>query len=87
MRTSQVRGSSLRLAVVYTLVAFPSWAGTIFVPADYVNSEEAIEHALQIMRRDKGFNDGAAKTLLFEIFDVLGPGETVNAARKRLSSK
>jgi putative thioredoxin len=49
--------------------------------------EDAIEHLLDLFRRDREWNDGAAKTQLFTIFDALKPTDPlVSKSRRRLSS-
>jgi putative thioredoxin len=47
----------------------------------------AIETLLDLFRRDREWNDGAAKTQLFKLFDSLGPkSEEAQRGRRRLSS-
>ena len=47
----------------------------------------AIEALLELFRRDREWNDGAAKTQLFKLFDSLGPkSEAAQKGRRRLSS-
>ena len=47
----------------------------------------AVEALLELFRRDREWNDGAAKTQLFKLFDSLGPkSETAAKGRRRLSS-
>ena len=49
--------------------------------------EEAVEELLELFRRDREWNDGAAKTQLFKIFDALKPGDPIaQKGRRRLSS-
>ncbi len=49
--------------------------------------EDAIEHLLELFRRDRDWNDSAAKTQLFTIFDALKPTDPLVAkSRRRLSS-
>jgi putative thioredoxin len=49
--------------------------------------EEAVEQLLELFRRDREWNDGAAKTQLFTIFDALKPNDPIAAkGRRRLSS-
>ncbi len=49
--------------------------------------EEAVEQLLDLFRRDRDWNDGAAKTQLFTIFDALKPNDPiVQKGRRRLSS-
>ena len=51
------------------------------------NVEEAIEQLLELFRRDREWNDGAAKAQLFTIFDALKPTDPiVQKGRRRLSS-
>ena len=50
-------------------------------------TEEAVDELLELFRRDAGWNDGAAKTQLFVIFDALKPQDPVALrGRRRLSS-
>jgi putative thioredoxin len=50
-------------------------------------NEEAIDLLLDLFRRDREWNEGAAKTQLFKLFDSLGPKhEAVLKGRRRLSS-
>jgi putative thioredoxin len=47
----------------------------------------AIDTLLDLFRRDREWNDGAAKSRLFKIFDSLGPkSEEAMKGRRRLSS-
>jgi len=49
--------------------------------------EEAVEQLLELFRRDREWNDAAAKTQLFTIFDALKPTDPVaQKGRRRLSS-
>ncbi|MBF9029553.1 tetratricopeptide repeat protein [Rhodobacterales bacterium HKCCE3408] len=49
--------------------------------------EEAVDELLELFRRDREWNDGAAKTQLFTIFDSLKPTDPVGQkGRRRLSS-
>lgn len=49
--------------------------------------EEAVEVLLESFRRDRDWNDGAAKAQLLTIFDSLKPGDPVGTrGRRRLSS-
>jgi putative thioredoxin len=49
--------------------------------------EEAIDELLEVFRRDREWNDGAAKKQLFTIFDSLKPNDPlVQKGRRRLSS-
>lgn len=49
--------------------------------------EEAIEQLLECFRRDRDWNDGAAKAQLFTIFDALKPTDPLaQKGRRRLSS-
>lgn len=49
--------------------------------------EEAVEALLEIFRRDRDWNDGAAKAQLFTIFDALKPNDPVVLnGRRKLSS-
>ncbi|SEL24615.1 thioredoxin [Roseovarius nanhaiticus] len=50
-------------------------------------SEEAVDHLLELFRRDADWNDGAAKTQLFTVFDALKPNDPVVLnGRRKLSS-
>ncbi len=50
-------------------------------------AESAIEELLDLFRRDREWNDGAAKAQLFTIFDALKPTDPlVQKGRRRLSS-
>jgi putative thioredoxin len=47
----------------------------------------AVDALLELFRRDREWNDGAAKTQLFKLFDSLGPkSEAAQKGRRRLSS-
>lgn len=49
--------------------------------------EEAVEALLELFRRDREWNDGAAKEQLFKIFDSLGPKSDLGKnGRRKLSS-
>jgi len=49
--------------------------------------EEAVDQLLELFRRDREWNEGAAKTQLFTIFDALKPVDPVVVkGRRRLSS-
>jgi putative thioredoxin len=49
--------------------------------------EEAVEELLEVFRRDRDWNEGAAKTQLFTIFDALKPNDPIAVkGRRRLSS-
>ena len=49
--------------------------------------EAAVEHLLESFRRDRNWNDGAAKAQLFTVFDALKPEDPVALdGRRRLSS-
>ena len=49
--------------------------------------EEAINQLLELFKRDREWNDGAAKTQLFKIVDSLGPmDELAKTGRRKLSS-
>ena len=51
------------------------------------NAQEAVDELLHLFRRDREWNDGAAKTQLFTIFEALKPQDPiVLAGRRRLSS-
>jgi putative thioredoxin len=49
--------------------------------------QEGVDQLLEIFRRDREWNDGAAKAQLFQIFDALPPKDPVAlAGRRKLSS-
>ncbi len=51
------------------------------------NAEGAIDELLELFRRDREWNDGAAKAQLFTIFDALDPKDPlVLNGRRKLSS-
>ena len=51
------------------------------------DSEAAIDTLLELFRRDREWNEGAAKEQLFKLFDSLGPkSEAAQRGRRRLSS-
>jgi putative thioredoxin len=51
------------------------------------DTQGAVDHLLELFRRDREWNDGAAKTQLFTIFDALKPNDPiVLAGRRKLSS-
>jgi putative thioredoxin len=51
------------------------------------DQEGAIDELLELFRRDREWNDGAAKAQLFKLFDSLGPkSEAAQKGRRRLSS-
>ncbi|MFZ3581619.1 tetratricopeptide repeat protein [Loktanella sp. DJP18] len=50
-------------------------------------SQEAVDHLLDLFRRDREWNDAAAKTQLFKVFDALPAKDPiVLAGRRKLSS-
>ncbi|MEX3313847.1 thioredoxin [Sulfitobacter sp. PS-8MA] len=51
------------------------------------DAEAAVDHLLELFRRDREWNDGAAKTQLFTIFEALKPNDPVVLnGRRKLSS-
>ncbi len=49
--------------------------------------EEGIEHLLEIFRRDRDWNDDAARQQLFKVFEALGPTDPLTLkGRRKLSS-
>ncbi|KIN63135.1 Thioredoxin [Sulfitobacter noctilucicola] len=51
------------------------------------DAEGAVDHLLELFKRDKEWNEGAAKTQLFTIFDALKPNDPVVLnGRRKLSS-
>ena len=50
-------------------------------------TEEAVDHLLELFRKDREWNDGAAKTQLFKIFDALDAKDPIALnGRRKLSS-
>ena len=47
---------------------------------------EAIQQALELLKRDRGFQDGAARALLIDIFNALGNTDAVKEARRKMTS-
>ena len=51
------------------------------------NAEAAVEHLLTLFKQDREWNEGAAKTQLFTIFDALKPNDPIVLnGRRKLSS-
>ena len=51
------------------------------------DQQGAIDALLELFRRDREWNDGAARAQLFKLFDSLGPkSELAAKGRRRLSS-
>ncbi|MEM9585071.1 MAG: tetratricopeptide repeat protein [Pseudomonadota bacterium] len=51
------------------------------------DAEAAVDHLLDLFRRDREWNDGAAKSQLFTIFEALKPEDPIAlSGRRRLSS-
>ena len=49
--------------------------------------EQAVEHLLDIVRRDRNWNEQAARHQLVQLFDAWGPKDPVtNDGRRKLSS-
>ena len=49
--------------------------------------QEAVDELLELFRRDREWNDAAAKTQLFTIFDALKPQDPIAlSGRRKLSS-
>jgi putative thioredoxin len=49
--------------------------------------EEAVDHLLELFRRNRGWNDEAARKQLVKLFEAMGPTDELTvSARKRLSS-
>ena len=49
--------------------------------------EDAIDHLLQIVRREKEWNEGAAKALLLKLFDSMGSeSDVVKRGRRKLAN-
>lgn len=50
-------------------------------------TESAVDELLELFRRDRDWNDGAAKAQLLKLFDSLGPKDTIaQKGRRRLTS-
>ena len=50
------------------------------------NYEPAMEQLLEIVRRDRGFQDDIGRTTLLDVFNLLGGGELVSKYRRLLAS-
>lgn len=51
------------------------------------DSQGAVDQLLELFRRDRDWNNGAAKDQLFKLFEALGPTDpVVQAGRRKLSS-
>jgi putative thioredoxin len=48
--------------------------------------EEGMEHLLEIVRRDRGFQDDVGRKTLLSVFNLLGGGELVSRYRRLLAS-
>ncbi len=48
--------------------------------------ETALAQFLEIMKRDRGFNDDAGRKGLLEVFDMLGGGEQVQRYRRQMAN-
>jgi putative thioredoxin len=48
--------------------------------------EEGMEHLLEIVRRDRGFQDDIGRKTLLSVFNLLGGGELVSRYRRLLAS-
>ena len=47
----------------------------------------AVDQALEIMKRDRNWNEGEAKAFLLQVFNILGPQHEVSKdGRRRLSN-
>jgi putative thioredoxin len=49
-------------------------------------TEDALENLLTIMKKDRQFNDDAARKMIFKIFDTLGDHPLVSTYRRKLMS-
>ncbi|MEL7390602.1 MAG: tetratricopeptide repeat protein, partial [Pseudomonadota bacterium] len=50
-------------------------------------AQEAVDELLELFRRDREWNDGAAKSQLFTIFEALKPNDPIVLnGRRKLSS-
>lgn len=47
---------------------------------------QAIDQALELLKRDRTFQDGAARVLLIDIFNALGNTDMVKEARRKMTS-
>lgn len=51
------------------------------------NNEEAVDQLLDLVRRDRDWNEGAAREQLFKLFEALGPADPIALkGRRRFSS-
>ena len=68
-----------------------SWEAAGFAVAEEANAagqvEEAVDQLLELFKRDRDWNDGAAKSQLFTIFEALEPNNIIVLnGRRKLSS-
>ena len=47
------------------------------------NAEQALEELLEIIRRDRTWNDEEARKQMLKIFEALGPADPITAAARR----
>jgi putative thioredoxin len=48
--------------------------------------DSAVELLLQLMKKDRGFGDDAARNTLLKVFELLGDDPRVNQYRRRMAS-
>jgi len=64
-----------------------AWYGLAVQHLSKGEHEESMTAALRVVRLDKTWNDGAGKTLLFEMFEMLGnDNELVQTGRRKLTN-
>jgi putative thioredoxin len=75
---ARVEASPSNLQARFDLAAALAGAGS---------SEAAIDEYLEILRRDRNWNDGAARQQLLTLFEALGAADPmVKAGRRKLSN-
>ena len=62
-------------------------AKMLFAKGSEADQQKAIDEALQVLKEDRNFDDGAAQKLLLQFFEVLGPESAlVSRGRRRMAS-
>jgi thioredoxin-like negative regulator of GroEL len=75
------------LAASGDLAARLKMAKMLFAKGSETDQQKAIDEALQVLKEDRTFDDGAAQKLLLQFFEVLGPASTlVSRGRRRMAS-
>lgn len=75
------------LAASGDLAARLKMAKMLFAKGSETDQQKAVDEALQVLKEDRAFDDGAAQKLLLQFFEVLGPTSTiVSRGRRRMAS-